>query len=168
FQRRCALWKPSLKTASPRRRSAHVSSRRSRVISKKSPKSKLSRRMTKHLRQRLPSKNLTLSQSYRKPLKNFRRRCALWKPSLKTASSRRRRFAHVSSRRSRVISRKSPKSKLSRRMTKHLRQRLPSKNLKLSQSYRKPLKNFPKKCALWKPSLKTASPRRRRFAHVSS
>ncbi|KAH8266536.1 hypothetical protein KR026_008892, partial [Drosophila bipectinata] len=86
-------------------------------------------------------KNLKLSQSYRKPLKNCLKRCALLKPSPKMASRRRRRFAHVSSRRSRVISRRSPKSKLSRRMTRHLRPRLQAKNLKLSQSYRKLLKN---------------------------
>ncbi|KAH8320297.1 hypothetical protein KR074_001081, partial [Drosophila pseudoananassae] len=70
-------------------------------------------------------KNLKLSQSYRKPLKNFQKRCALLKPFPKTASLRRRRFAHVSLRRSRVTSRKSPKSKLSRKMIRHRRQRLP-------------------------------------------
>ncbi|KAH8354614.1 hypothetical protein KR059_009037, partial [Drosophila kikkawai] len=97
-------------------------SRRSRVTSKKSPRSKLSRKMTSNLKQLSLWKKFRWRENSPKKSRNFQRRFASSKQFPKMASQRRRRFALALSRRSRVTSKKSPRSKQSRKMTSNPKQ----------------------------------------------
>ncbi|KAH8303056.1 hypothetical protein KR044_006742, partial [Drosophila immigrans] len=116
-------------------------------------------RMTKRLKQPSQWKKFLWRKNNMKKSRNFLKRFVSWKLLLKTASRRRRRFAHVSSRRLRVTNKKSPRSKPSKRMTKHLKQPSLWKKFLSRKNYRRKSGNFLRRFVSWKLLLKTASRR---------
>ncbi|KAH8350431.1 hypothetical protein KR059_009038, partial [Drosophila kikkawai] len=105
------------------------------------------RKMTSNLKQQSLWKKFRWKKNSPKKSRNFQRRFASSKQFPKMASQRKRRFALVLSRRSRETSKKSPRSKLSRKMTSNLKQQSLWKKFRWRKNSPKKSRNFQRRFA---------------------
>ncbi|XP_062127946.1 uncharacterized protein LOC133840246 [Drosophila sulfurigaster albostrigata] len=122
--------------------------------------------MTNSLKSLSQLKRFQWRKNNLKKSRSFQKKYTLWKLFLETALQRRRRSEHVLSKRLRVINKKSPRSKPLKRMTNSLKPLSQLKRFQWRKNNLKKSRSFQKRFVLWKPSLRTANRKRRRYAHV--